>query len=282
MDEKKETLPGGSNPTQEGFSLLEKAAGGKTLTVRDDQMEFPWLLDSIRLCRKNGGRFRLIDSGKLEGVRLEWLVQGGADVYTSDEVDRPFDELQSIAVTAQRAGNMAALLISGSPGTFAGAEEGSGEDGYFKLQNLALSGVTVFISGSDKEIGRLTGLAACHQTQGRHLVFYHKGALTEDLFSLGESGAWIHMKGESLEGLESTLLTGGVVKASQKSGANCVFHFMKRADTALLSDLRSLGARFIFHTPHFDFRSPHREFEDWAKDQPLDHRAYYLYPAFFP
>lgn len=269
-----------------GRILLEEAGAGKTLTVRDDQAEYTWLLDAARLCRKKGGRFRLVDSGLLEPARMEWLAEAGADIYTSDDVDRTEADLQSIALAGRKGGGMVAGFFHDPIRQPGREEEKSGPEDFLPLENLILSGLTVFLSSGGNETGwetsLLVRLARSHSTAGSHLVVYHRGPISRDLVGLAESGSWIHMTEGSLEGLENTILLRDVVNAAQKSGANGVFHFSKTVEESLFSELQSLGAVLIFQTPHFDFRSPYRQYEDWAADLRLDHRAYYLFPAFFP
>lgn len=267
---------------ENGFALLEQAGAGKTLTVRDDQMDYPWLLDAARLCRKKGGRFRLVDSGSLESARMEWLAEAGADIYTSDEVGRKDAEVQSIALAGRRGGVVVAGYVHG-PITAPGEQD---RDGLLPLANLILSGLRVHVSSGDLKDGHdiplLISLAGSHLSAGSRLVTYHRGPLSEELVRLGESGTWIHMTDKSLEGLENTVLLRDVVKSAQKTGANGIFHIEKTVDEALFRELQSMGAVLIFRSPHFDFRSPCRKYEDRATDLNLDHRAYYLYPAFFP
>ena len=46
---------------ERAFELHSWASKGEDITVRDDQYGFPWLLDSAKISRKKGRRFRLID-----------------------------------------------------------------------------------------------------------------------------------------------------------------------------------------------------------------------------
>lgn len=66
------------------YEILSWANEGEDITIRDDQYDFPWVLDAVRRCRKRGFRFRLVDSGKFDISQLEWLGKAGADFYTSD------------------------------------------------------------------------------------------------------------------------------------------------------------------------------------------------------
>lgn len=286
MDKDMDSKPAESTDGSAGFFLLDEAAAGKTLTVRDDQADFSWLLDAVRLCRKKGGRFRLVDSGAYETARMEWLAEAGADVYTSDDTGRTGEALQSIALAGRKSRSVTALFLNGpEPGSeneVSGGEPASS----IPLQNLILSGLTLHLStlGSRglRDFDSLVRLALSHRTNGNHMVCYHPGALSEDLVRLADSGAWIHLTEKSLEELTDFILLRDVVKTSKKAGANCFFHFEKTVEASILRELRAAGAILFFQTPHSDFRSPVREFEDWAEDLNLDHRAYYLYPSFFP
>jgi hypothetical protein len=273
-------------PEDDGFMLLEKAKAGEILTVRDDQAEYSLLFDAARLCRSNGGRFRLVDSNAFESSKMEWLAQAGADIYTSEDVGRPAADLQGIALAGRKGKAVVASLILGK------AEDPMEEVGTTELEpthSLAgpiFCGLRIHIrsgEGSDvPSFSRLISLASNHQSSGSNMVAYHRGPLCGDLVNLGENGAWIHMTEESLQELDNTILLRDVVKASQKAGANGIFHIGNAVDVALFRDLQSMGAVLTFQTPHFDYRSPYREYEDWAKDLSLDYRAFYLYPAFFP
>jgi hypothetical protein len=217
---------------------------------------------------------------------MEWLAEAGADVYTSDEAGRADDALQSIALAARKSRSVTAFFLNG-PETGVESEATGGEPAFFiPLQNLILSGLTFHLSSRTNQGARdfkaLAKLALSHRTIGNHMVCYHPGTLNEDLIRLADSGAWIHLTEKCLEELEDLILLRDLVETSKKAGANSFFHFKKTVEAPILKELRAAGAVLIFQTPHSDFRSPSREFEDWAMNLKLDHRAYYLYPAFFP
>jgi len=52
-----------SHGSEKGYKLLSLVEEGRDVTVRDDLYDFLWVLDAVKLCRKKGFRFRLIDSG---------------------------------------------------------------------------------------------------------------------------------------------------------------------------------------------------------------------------
>ena len=61
--------------SEKDYQLLDEAEKGNDITVRDDIYDFYWLMDSVKLCRQKGCRFRLIDTGVLDLSHLERLVR---------------------------------------------------------------------------------------------------------------------------------------------------------------------------------------------------------------
>ena len=59
---------------------LDPTSPDRTLTLRDDRLDFPGLLDTAAACRRGGARLRLVDQGRLPVSELEWLGEAGAAV----------------------------------------------------------------------------------------------------------------------------------------------------------------------------------------------------------
>ncbi|NIM59579.1 MAG: hypothetical protein GTO16_11655, partial [Candidatus Aminicenantes bacterium] len=130
VKDKKEDAP------KKAYELLSWAGKGTDITVRDDQYEFPWLLDSVKLCRKKGARFRLVDSGKLDRFQLEWLAGAGADLYTSDEARAEAPELEQLNRACQKGGAFVAYFHHGP----LDSEEESNSISFIELKDMGRSG----------------------------------------------------------------------------------------------------------------------------------------------
>ncbi|MEA3421336.1 MAG: hypothetical protein U9Q97_06635, partial [Acidobacteriota bacterium] len=102
-----------SHGSEKGYKLLSLVEEGRDVTVRDDLYDFLWILDAVKLCRKKGFRFRLIDSGRLDCLQLERLAAEGIDFYTSDEVKRSIQELTVIKKSLRRRKNFIAFFCNG-------------------------------------------------------------------------------------------------------------------------------------------------------------------------
>ena len=53
---------------------LDPTSPDRTITVRDDRLEFPALLDAAAACRREGARLRLVDQGRLSVSELRTLA----------------------------------------------------------------------------------------------------------------------------------------------------------------------------------------------------------------
>lgn len=251
--------------------------GQEDVTVRDDQHEFPWLLDSAKISRKRGHRFRLVDSGKLESSQMEWLAEAGADIYTSDE-DRPDVFVLDLLIRAcRRSGSFVAYFYNGILEPAEG-EEKQPPISFTELLNLARSGIYLHLTNKTEKRGfsHLNPLAHACQGGGSWVVYYHHGPLDPALEELARSRAWIHVSDRSLEGEEEVALLLDIIKSARSAGTNAVLHLEKGIDSMLLRDIVRAGAYVLFNLSHLDDKSPLR-----AMKKP-DFRAYYLYPHFLP
>jgi hypothetical protein len=97
---------------EKAFALLSSVTQDPILTVRDDLFEFSLLLDAVKLRRKQREKsdFRLVDSGALSLVQVEWLAAEGADIYTNDEVGKNVQELESIRYACKKGDTLLAYL----------------------------------------------------------------------------------------------------------------------------------------------------------------------------
>ncbi|NIO48681.1 MAG: hypothetical protein GTN73_04470 [Candidatus Aminicenantes bacterium] len=265
---------------EKAYELLSWAGKGTDVTVRDDQYEFPWLLDSVKLCRKKGARFRLIDSGKLDRFQLEWLGEAGADLYTSDEARAEASELERVNRACQKGGAFVAYFHHGS----LESEEESSSISFFDLKDMGRSGIYFYMSNREmkREISKLNELAHACRKGGSWLVYYLHGLLENSLEDLARNETWIHISDQIFQEPEDPALVLDKLKSVVSAGAKLILHVEKGLDLSLLRDFIKTQAIVLFESSLFDYRSPFRALERKMRKRKLDFRAYYLYPTFLP
>jgi len=265
---------------KKAYELLSWAGKGTDITVRDDQHEFPWLLDSVKLCRKKGARFRLIDSGKLDRFQLEWLAGAGADLYTSDEARAEASELEHVNRTCQKGGAFVAYFHYGS----LESEEESSSISFLDLKDMGRSGIYFYLSNREmkREISKLNELAHACRKGGSWLVYYLHGSLENSLEDLARNETWIHVTDQIFQEPEDPTLVLDKVRAAVSAGAKLILHVEKGLDLSLLRDVIKTQAFVLFKSSLFDYKSPFRALERKTRKRKLDFRAYYLYPTFLP
>jgi len=264
---------------EKAFELLCLAKAGRNITLRDDQHDFPVLLDSVKLCRQRGFRFRLIDSGKLDRYQLEWLGEAGADFYTSDEARADLFELELVNKACKRGRAFIAYLHHP-------ALELSKKDSFSfsELQQMGRYGIYLHLTNREnpRDISQINELAYACRQGGSWLVYYHHGLLEPSFSELGRNGAWIHASDQSLPEAENTALILDLINSLLASGAKLVIHLEKGLDLRLLRDVMAAGVFVLFKSSLFDYKSPFRILEKKAARRQLDFRAYYLYSTFLP
>ena len=265
---------------KKAYELLSRAGKGGDITVRDDQYDFPCLLDSVKICRKKGFRFRLIESGKLSLSQLEWLAEAGADLYTSDEARSDFLEMELMKKACRKGGAIFAYFFHGP----FESEGKSGSVSFSDLQEMGRIGIYLHCTNRERErdVSRLAELAYACRKGGSWLVYYHHGLLDSSLEEPGRNGAWIHISEQSLRESEDTALVLDRVKSALSAGSKLVLHLEKGLDFSLLRGVIRAGVFVLFKSDLFDYRSPFRALEKEARQKKLDFRAYYLYPTFLP
>jgi len=265
---------------EKAYELLSWAGKGTDITVRDDQHEFPWLLDSVKLCRKKGARFRLVDSGKLDRFQLEWLAGAGADLYTSDEARAEASELEHVNRACQKGGAFVAYFHHGP----LESEEESSSISFLDLKDMGRSGIYFYLSNREmkREISRLNELAHACRKGGSWLVYYLHGSLENSLEDLARNEPWIHVTDQIFQEPEDPALVLDKVRAAVSAGAKLILHVEKGLDISLLRDVINTQAFVLFKSSLFDYRSPFRALERKTRKRKPDFRAYYLYPAFLP
>jgi len=264
---------------EKAFALLSSVTQDPILTVRDDLFEFSLLLDAVKLRRKQREKsdFRLVDSGALSLVQVEWLAAEGADIYTNDEVGKNVQELESIRYACKKGDTLLAYLHNAVlVSDVASSLDLSG------LNSLGTFGINIYLSNKDHErnLSDLILLAdLCQRGQSR-LIFYHHKDLDPALFELGRAGAWIHISDNSLSTPDDVAKLTDVIHAAHNSGSNLCMHVERGTESLLLEDLQKAGAFLIFKSALIDYRSPLKPLEEKARKQKLDTSAYYLYPVF--
>lgn len=280
MDESPRPDAGPSSPSASADELplraddlpLDARPGPRTLTLRDDRLDFACFGDAAASCRRRRARLRLIDQGRFSVSELEWLGEAGTDIYTSDRIRRAVSDLALIRKAAGRGNAWLALFQHGPIDDAARAD----------LGELGRSGLD--LHGSNAETSRdfdvLAELAGDCRAGGAQLVYQHHGRPAEGLEAPAGRGAWIHLTGAGLADEADVALAGRCSRAGRSRGAGLILHIETRIDPAWLSDLRDAGVFLLFKTPRSDYRSPLRPFEDAAAGLDLPPRAYYLFPDY--
>lgn len=261
------------------YKLLSKAAVGLDFTVRDDQCGFPMILDSVKLCRKRGKLFRLVDSGVFDRYQLEWLAAAGAAIYTSDDVRRDIQELELINKALHRGQALMAYFLSGS----FGEEEAPDSFSLSDYMNLGRSGIYFYITNREveRDFAQLDQLAFSCRKGGSRLVYYHHGPLVPELADLGRNVTWLHISDSSISGEEDRSLLGDIVRSTCSAGGNLVFHLDKEPELSFISDIFSKGAFVFFKSFQIDYKSPLKPIEIQAAKKKLDFKAFYLHSTVF-
>jgi len=262
------------------YGLLSWAGKGTDITVRDDQYEFPWLLDSVKLCRKKGARFRLVDSGKLDRFQLEWLAGAGADLYTSDEARAEASELEHVNKACRKGGGFVAYFHHGP----LESEEEQSPIPFLDLKDMGRSGVYLYLSNREmkREVSQLNELAYACREGGSWLVYYLHGSLENSLEDLARNEPWIHVTDQIFQEPEDPTLVLDRVKSAISAGAKLVLHVEKGLGLSLLRDVILTQAVVLFKSSLFEKKSPFRALERKMRKRKLDFRSYYLYPTFLP
>jgi hypothetical protein len=262
------------------YDLLSRAEQGLEITARDDQDDWTAFLDAARVARRNGGRLRLIDTGRFSPFELEWLAEAGADLYTSDEARPNRAELGLLAKACARGDAVVAYFHHGI--LSADSEEIPTSPGF--LAEAGWDGVDVHISSRERarDLAALAEIAHVCKGAGSRLVYYHHGSLDAGLRDLARSGGWIHISDLNLPAGEQGALLADIAAETSASGSGLVIHLEKGLAVETVRDLLEAGAFVFFKTPPADWRSSFRSLERRARKRTLDRRAYYLYPDFLP
>jgi hypothetical protein len=255
---------------ERGFLLLDRARVAPSLTVRDDQQTFAWLLDAAHTAKRHRRRFRLVDSGQLDAFSLEWLAKAGSDLYTADDVRPDAEALVRIQKAGRASGARTVFFLYGPMEDAPAAKALSWE----MVQELVRSGIDLHVTNrkGPRHLAALLDLAASRRSSGSEVVYYHHGPLLKDLADLAEAGAWIHVSNSKIDfnAAEINLLRDIGLAASRAAGGGLVFYVDTGIGRALFDEIRKSGAYFIFNVL----------FERKILQPPLPWRAYYLDTTF--
>lgn len=259
-------------------SSVDNISGKMDLTFRDDQHDYAWLLDVIRMRKPRGNRFRLVDSGVLEGHQIETLVGMGADLYTSDRARKDILELESILMTAKSGGTIVASLLQNE----IVSEEEPGFIPLASLANLGRQGLFFHVSNRerDRKLADLSQIAVQCRKGSSRLIYYHHGPMTPEFVGLAKEGIWIHLSNKSIQSEDDLFLFLDMTAAARLSGANCVLYVEKEMSLSSLREAVKSPAIVLFKTAPVDFKSPFKPLSDEAMKKHLDFRAFYLYSTF--
>ncbi len=262
------------------LELFSSARHGEGLTIRDDLHDFTFLLDAVKVARRRGVRFRLIDTGKLDRFQLEWLAEAGADFYTSDESRRDSLELELVNKACKKGKAICAYFHHGP----LDVEEESESISYSSLQDLGRDGIYIHLTNRQNERDnlQLNELAFACQRGGSWLVYYHFGELEFSLGELARNGTWLHTSEQIFKDAEDKSLVLDNLKSAISAGLKFVLHIEKGLDISLLADVMSARAFILFKSSLFDHKSPFRALEKKARQRKLDFRSYYPYPNILP
>lgn len=256
------------------------AEKGHEAILRDDQSEFASLFDRAKEAQKKGRRINLIDTGKLDSVKLEWLGEMGTNLYTSDEAKRSTQELMFINRVYKRSGGIVAYFHHGPIET----EEKPEIVILSNLKVMGRSGIYLHLSNRERQrsLVELEELAYDCRKGEAWLVYYHLGPLEQRFEDLAGSGAWIHLSDLSLKQEKDVSFLLEVIRAARDAGTNLILHLEKGIPFSWVRDVLNAGAIVLFKTALSDYKSPFRTLEIKAKKQRLDFRTYYLYSTFLP
>ncbi|MFW6129015.1 MAG: hypothetical protein ACOC6P_02070 [Candidatus Aminicenantaceae bacterium] len=253
----------------------------RNVTVRDEQYEFPVLLDAIHRCRKAGYRYRLIDSGRFDISSLEWLGEKGADVYSSDEYRIDPKELEFINISTRKGNAITAYLFNSS---FESEEQGNKSEkiSFSDLLLIGNKGIYIHLSNRNhqRDISKLTELADLCYRNGSWLVYYHHGDFETNLVELVKNKAWVHISDNNFQQEENPFLLEEALKSSGPDAKRFVFHIEKNIEHSQLKKIHQAKAYIIFPAFSLDLQPRFQFITEKFKKKKLDFKAYFLYQEF--
>ncbi len=266
-------------PDPEGmaYALLSEIKNQREMTVRDDLFDFALLLDAVRLARDMNRRFRLVDTGRMERFELEWLLEAGADFYTSDDYRTDITEMEGLLAASHRS---RALLAWYGLGPF-DAESSSGSLVPEDLYRLGGGGAYIHLSNRNRarNPALLMRLAEECARAGSRLVYYHHGPLPGEFEELVRRRLWFHLAESSLPGEEDRRRFLDVLR-SPRTRTRFILFSEGAYEALWFKDVMQAGAYLRFQNRQFDYRSPYAPLKRRADRRRPPSSAFYLYPQF--
>jgi hypothetical protein len=262
------------------YKLMDRVRTRRDLVFRDDQFDYPALVDAARYAGRRRIRLSLLDTGRFSVAEVEALARTGARILTSDEA-RPRAGEWEILLKACRESRTHLSVFWNGPLP-------AGDDATAiplrTLEDLLERGMDLHVSDRThaRDAGTLGGLADGAKKGRGYLVLYHLGPLVPELAGTAGRRAWIHLSDRDALDASWAGLAVAIARAAAASGARALVHVERGLPLELLEELWSAGAGLIFLTPPSDRRSLLRPVERKAARRRLPARAFHLSTAFMP
>jgi hypothetical protein len=256
------------------YELLDRVRRRGDLVIRDDQFDYEILLEAIRNSRRRKSRLRLVDTGRFEAAKVEWLIREGAHFHTSDEARPDSGDLFRFLRTSRKTRSRLAFFLNGpfgSEGDGAGFSPG-------RLRSLLEEGMDLHLTNrsGDREFAILKELAESARTGKGSLVYYHHGLPEPGMVAVASGSSWIHLSDRDISDDEGFGLVLETAAAASAGGARLAVHIEKGLSVDELGGLWQAGAVLLFKTPPSDDRSLIHQIERRAARRRLPARAFYL------
>ena len=261
------------------YELMDRVRMRQDLVIRDDQFDFPALLEAARYADRRRIRMSLLDTGRFSLGEVESLAKAGARILASDEARPRADEWEILQEACRSAGTHLSVFWNG-PLPAAEAVTGAA---FQSLLALLRMGMDLHISNRThvRDAAILARLAAASKKGKGYLVIYHTGPLVAELAGPAAGRAWVHFSDASIGDEPAAAAAVEIARAASGAGSRAAVHVERGLPLELLEALWAAGAALLFTMPSDD-RSLLRPVEDRAARRKLPPRAYYLSTAFMP
>jgi hypothetical protein len=261
------------------YELMDRVRMRQDLVIRDDQFDFPALLEAARYADRRRIRMSLLDTGRFSLGEVESLAKAGARILASDEARPRADEWEILQEACRSAGTHLSVFWNG-PLPAAEAVTGAA---FQSLLALLRMGMDLHISNRThvRDAAILARLAAASKKGKGFLVIYHTGPLVAELGGPAAGRAWVHFSDSSIGDEPAAAAAVEIARAASGAGSRAAVHVERGLPLELLEALWAAGAALLFSMPSDD-RSLLRPIEDRAARRKLPPRAYYLSTAFMP
>jgi hypothetical protein len=261
------------------YELMDRVRMRQDLVIRDDQFDFPALLEAARYADRRRIRMSLLDTGRFGLGEVESLAKAGARILASDEARPRADDWEILQEACRSAGTHLSVFWNG-PLPAAEAVTGAA---FQSLLALLRMGMDLHISDRThvRDAAILARLAAAAKKGKGFLVIYHTGPLVAELAGPAAGRAWVHFSDSSIADEPAAAAAVEIARAASGAGSRAAVHVERGLPLELLEALWAAGAALLFTMPSDD-RSLLRPVEDRAARRKLPPRAYYLSTAFMP